>query len=113
MIFKNGRYYSYNVFYINGQKIEIVESFKYLGISFLKNGNWFQTQKCIAKHAAFAMHNLFRILNTVELPTYQKCKLFDSLVGSILSFGSEIWGMNEASDIELVNTKFLRRILGV
>ena len=113
MIFENGRYFSYHDFYIYGQKLEIVESFKYLGITFFKNGNWFRTQKCIAKHASFTMHNLFRILNTVELPTYQKCKLFDSLVGSILSFGSEIWGMNEASDIELIHTKFLRRILGV
>ena len=27
-------------------------------------------------------------------------------------FGSEVWGMNEASDIELIHTEFLRRILG-
>ena len=78
-----------------------------------KNGNWFRTQICIAKHAAFALHNLFRIFNTVELPVAQKCKLFDTLVASILNFGSELWGMHEASDIELIHTKFLRRILGV
>ena len=73
----------------------------------------FVPKKCIAKHAAFALHNLFRIFNTVELPVAKKCKLFDTLVGSILNFGSEVWGMNEASDIELIHTKFLRRILGV
>ena len=82
-------------------------------MTFFKNGNWFRTQKCIARHASFPLHNLFRILNTIELPVSQKCKLFDTLVGSILNFGSEVWGMNEASDIELIDTKFLRRILGV
>ena len=71
MIFEKGRH-TYFDFYIYGQTIEVVDSFKYLGITFFKNGNWFRTQKCIAKHAAFALHNLFRIFNTVELPvTFQ------------------------------------------
>lgn len=35
------------------------------------------------------------------------------MVGSILNFGSEIWGMHEATDIELLHTKFLRRVLCV
>ena len=82
-------------------------------MTFFKNDNWFRTQKCIARHASFALHNLFRIFNTIEIPVSQKCKTFDTLVGSILNFGSEIWGMNEASDIELIHTKFLRRIFGV
>lgn len=47
------------------------------------------------------------------MPISQKCNLFDTLVASILNFGSEIWGMHDATDIELIHTKFLRRILGV
>ena len=34
------------------------------------------------------------------------------LVSPILNFGSEIWGMHNATDIKLVHTKFLRFILG-
>ena len=49
----------------------------------------------------------------MELPASQKCKLFDSLVGSILNFGAEIWGMHEVSGIEMIHTKFPRRMLGV
>ena len=112
MIFEKGRR-SHHDFFINNTAIEIVDSFKYLGITLFKNGNWYRSQKCIAKHASFALHNLFTIFNTIELPISQKCKLFDSLVASILNFGSEIWGMHEATDIELIHTKFLRRILGV
>ena len=112
MIFEKGRH-THFVCYIYGHSIEVVETFKYLGVTFFKTGNWFRTQKCIARHAYFALYNLFRICNTIELPVSQKCKLFDTLVGSILNFGSEVWGMNEASDIELIHTKFLRRILGV
>ena len=112
MVFEKERHTRQD-FYINNTLIETVESFTYLGITFFKNGNWYRTQKCIAKHSSFALHNLFTISNTIELPISQKCNLFDTLVVSILNFGSEIWSMHDATDIELIHTKFLRRILGV
>ena len=112
MIFEKGRR-AHHDFYIYNTALEVVESFKYLGMTLFKNGNWNRSQKCIAKHASFALYNVFTILNSVELPISQQCSLFDTLVGSILNFGSEIWGFHEATDIELIHTKFLRRILGV
>ena len=58
MIFEAGRPTQYD-FYIYNKRIEIVESFKYLGIQLYKNGNWNRTQKYIAQHASFSLHNLF------------------------------------------------------
>ena len=112
VIFENGRHTSYD-FYLNNTKLEVVKSFKYLGVHFFKNGNWHRTQKYIAEHASFALHNLFSLFTRVELPTSQKCKLFDALVGSILNYGSEVWGGHEANDIEIVHNKFCRKILYV
>ena len=112
MVFEKGRR-TYYEFFLNNTKIDLVDNFKYLGITLFKNGNWYRSQKCIAQHASRALYNLFTVFNKIELPTSQKCKLFDSLVGSILNFGEEIWGTHEASDIEFVHTKFLRRILNV
>ena len=43
---KRGRHTDYN-FYLYNEKLEIVTSFRYLGIHFLRNGNWHRTQKCI------------------------------------------------------------------
>ena len=60
MIFEKGRHTHFD-FYIYGHSIEVVESFKYLGVIFFKNGNWFRTQKCVARHASLSLHNLFRI----------------------------------------------------
>ena len=82
-------------------------------MTLFKNGNWFRSQKCLSKHASFALHNLFTVLNNIELPLLQQCALFDSLVASILNFGSELWGFHEATDVEMIHTKFLRRILSV
>ena len=114
MIFEKGisRNTSYNFMY-NDNILEVVNSFKYLGIHFFKNGKWFRTQKRIAQHASFALHNLFSIINQVELTTSEKCKLFDTLVSSVLNYSSEVWGFHEAKDIEIVHTKFCRKILCV
>ena len=86
MIFEKGRHTHYD-FYLNNVKLEIVTSFKYLGMYFFKNGNWNRTQKRLSQHAAFALHNLFSLFRQIEFTTSQKCKLFDVLVGSILRRG--------------------------
>ena len=112
MIFEKGRHTSYD-FYLNNTKLEVVTSFKYLGVYFFKNGNWYRTQKCIADHASFALHNLFSLFSQVDISTYQKCKLFDVLVGTVLNYSSEIWGGHDAKGIELIHTKFCRKILYV
>ena len=115
MIFEKGRHTLYD-FYLNNSKLEIVTSFKYVGIHFFFSkmaGNWHRTQKRLSQHAAYALHNLFSLFKQIEFSTTQKCKLFDVLVGSILSYSVEVWGNNEAKDIELLHTKFCRWILNV
>ena len=113
IIFENSKIYSHHNFYLYNEKLEVVSSFKYLGVYFFKNGNWSRTQKCIADHASKAMFRLFSILNQYNFKTLQKCKLFDILVASVLNYSSEVWGFHEAKDIELLHTKFLRKILCV
>ena len=112
MIFEKGRHTSYD-FYLNNVQLDIVSSFKYLGVYLFKNENWHSTQKLIANHASFALHNIFSIFNTVEISTTQKCNMFDALVYSILNYSSEVWGYHAAKEIEMVHTKFCRKILEV
>ena len=112
MIFEKGRR-TYHEFFLYDTKIELVDSLKYLGITLFKNGNLDRSQKCIAQHASRALFNLFTIFNNAELSVPQKCKLFDTLVESILNYGAELWEIHDASDIEQIHTKFLRRVLGV
>ena len=112
MIFEKSRPSTYN-FYINGDLLEIVTSFKYLGVHFFKNGNWFRTQKRLAQHASYALHKLFIVYNQLDILNSEKCKLFDSLVGSILNYTAEVWGFNTANDIEMIHKKFCRKILKV
>jgi hypothetical protein len=75
MIFENGRHTSHDFFMYNSL-LETVKSFKYLGVHFYKNGNWNRTQKRVAQHASFSLHNLFIVCNQLSLPISQKNKLF-------------------------------------
>ena len=76
-------------FSYNNTAIELVNSFKHLGLTLFKNGNWNRSQKCIAQHASFALSNLFTVFNNVDLPISQKCKLFDTLLGSDPKLGQK------------------------
>ena len=61
MIFEKGKRTHYDFFFIYNNVLELVDSFKYLGITLFKNGNWYRSQKTIVQHASFALYNLFAI----------------------------------------------------
>lgn len=51
------------------------------------------------------------LVGNITLPIHDIFKLFDTCVGSVLWYGSEIWDYHDAVDIERVHTKFCRSIL--
>ena len=112
MIFEKGRPTS-TEFYYNNTLLENVDNFKYLGVKFYKNGCWNRTQKCLSEYGSFALHNLYRLFQDVTLCTKEKFKLFDTLVGSVLSYACEVWGFHGAPDIERIHSQFCRYLLGV
>ena len=112
MIFENGRHTSHD-FFMYTSLIETVKSFQYIGVHFFKNGNWNRTQKRVAQHASFSLHNLFIVYNQLNLPISQKSKLFDSLVAPTLNYSAEVWGYHKGPDVEIVHNKFCRKLLGV
>ena len=65
MIFENGRKTTI-MFKYGDTPLETVESFKYLGVTFYKNGNWNRTQKYIPEHGSYALHSLYRILSSLK-----------------------------------------------
>ena len=55
----------------------------------------------------------YSVYNQLDLVTSQKVALFDSLVTPILNYWAEIWEHNDSLEIELVHTKFCRKLLCV
>ena len=107
MIFEKGRKTNVNIYY-NDVLLEVVDTFKYLGTMFYKNGCWNRTQKTLSEYGSFAMHNLNRLFQNITLSDNEKFKLFDCLVGSVLSYACEVWGFHGAPDIERIHARFCK-----
>ena len=108
MIFERGR--STNHDFLCHQTLEIVESFKYLGIHFLKKCSWSQTQKSLGQHLAFTLHNLFIVFNQLEIFNSDKTRLLDSLVGSVLNYNAAVWGNHDSTGCLKKRGPFLKML---
>ena len=82
LIFEKDGWSTHYNFYLYNEKLEIVSSFKHLGVYVFKNGHWNRTQK---KHSRTCIKSITQTF----LKTLDKCKLFDILVASVLNYASE------------------------
>ena len=105
-------------FMFDGQEIERVEVFKYLGIAFHATRGLSCAMEYLcnsARKALFALHKRCHELHIV-CPALQST-LFDTLIRPILSYCCEIWvilgGKVAMQKLEQVHTQFLRQLLGV
>ena len=96
-----------------GQEIEVVNSFKYLGVVLTSGGAFIQGSKTLADKALKARYCLFECLKGTKAPINRMLNLFDSQVASILNYGAEVWGFISAESIERVHRKFCKRVLSV
>lgn len=111
VVFRNGWRPVSDSFYNDNRKLEIVDSYVYLGTLLHYNGKFMKTQKRISQQGSKALYALLNSLRNIYIDVKQKLLLFDSMVGSILHYGSEVWGFHRAHDIEVVFNKFCRYIL--
>ena len=97
----------------NGIAIEAVDIFNYLGTLISYNGSFSKNYEYLSGKALKALNAL--LINCKKLPLSLKvlCQLFDSFVGSVLSYGSEICGFNKTQSFERLHLKYCKRILKV
>ena len=108
-------------FYFNGDKIDVVDQYKYLGNIFQRTrtcredmfGKNYAYLVDKARKAAFAMIRKTKLF--MPLPADGTLHLFNSLVLPILQYGSEIWGVNNKAwqQIDRMCLRFMRGMLGI
>ena len=111
---KGGRLKSNGRWTYCGENLEIISSFKYLGSVLTINGSFVKNIDDIAvssRRAIFGLRKCFA-KNSEMLPSMQ-LDLFKKMISPILSFGGEVWGLNIASQLEVIHLSFLKSILGV
>jgi hypothetical protein len=97
----------------NGQQLEVVNDFNYLGVVFNYTGNFNLNQEHISGKALRALHVLQMNTRNLNISPKLLCQLFDSFVGSTLGYACEIWGFSKSKEIERIHLKFCKRLLGV
>ena len=93
--------------------IEVVNNFNYLGVVLNYTGNFNLHHEHLKGKALKALNVLLKNCSKIKLKPKILCQLFDSFVGSVLSYGSEIWGYTKSKDLERIHMKFCKRILNV
>ena len=94
--------------------MEIVKSFKYLGIVFTVGGSFSEAQNTLAGQAQKAIFKLNKYLNKFTfISPRHKFELYDKNIMPILNYGSEVWGFAKANVIEMVHMQFCKKVLGV
>lgn len=90
--------------------IEIVKSYKYLGVLMSSNGSFLNARKAIHERANKAMHLLYKRIYNLNLPLDLQLKLFDSTILPIITYGCDIWGYENLELFERIHNQFLRTI---
>ena len=93
-------------------KLEIVNSYKYLGIDFSTR---MSLTNCVTDLVTKAKKASFCIIKSLKRSACNDLKLFSKLFDSrpILAYGSELWGLQEHLPIEQVHTTTLKQFLKV
>ena len=102
----------YNFIY-KGNALELVNEFKYLGITFSHNGSFRNCIKDLKQQANRAMYSLLAKCRRHSLPVDIQLQLFHATVLPILTYGCEVWGVENIEECEKLHRKFLKHILGV
>ena len=100
---------------MNGQQLEEVDAFKYLGSTLTKNGRSSTEIKTRIGAATSAMAKLNKIWRSKDISFPTKLKLYKALVVSILLYGCESWTMTAETSrrVQTFETKCFRRLLNI
>lgn len=100
-------------FYKN-KEIQVVSFYKYLGVVFSSFLCWSHATKVLSIQATKALNMINMYASKCNgLPIGAAFKLFDSMVMPILTYGSEVWGFQYYKQLERVQLRFCKKVLGV
>jgi hypothetical protein len=111
MVFSKRRCKLKTEFRYDGNVLEVVDHFKYLGVFFSFNGKFMHCKKQLYQQAQRAMFSVIKTSRSKELPIDVQLHLFDAMVLPILIYGCEIWRYENVANIDKLQLKLFRYIL--
>lgn len=93
--------------------MEIVNNFKYLGVTFFKNNSFNLNFNDLYDKAIKAMYSCIGKCRKHNLAIDCKLDMFDKIVQPIFLYGCEVWGFQKTKLIEKLHLKFCKHILNL
>ena len=109
--FSKRRSKNVTVFNLNGELIENVDSYIYLGTTIKFNGKFQDAKNKQILQARKALSAIYSQKEKLQLPLDIYLNLFDTLVSPVLLYGCEIWGYEGTENLEIFFRSFLRKTL--
>ena len=89
MVFNKAGRKSKDQFLYQGQKLEVVNSFTYLGVEIMSNGSFTAAIRSLCDKARKAMIPLYRTMIQFKMPTHKCKQLFNTFIEPILLYNAE------------------------
>ena len=116
MVFRKGGFLGkYERWFLEGNELEVVDSYTYLGCTFTTKFSLCQGVSPLAAKGKKATYDCVRVLCKFSELTRQTFfpQLFDVQIQPIALYGSEVWGLQRIDVIEKVHTFACKRFLNV
>ncbi|XP_041378849.1 uncharacterized protein LOC121391214 [Gigantopelta aegis] len=114
MIFrKRGKLLDDEKWSYDGDSVEVVDQFNYLGIVLHFTCKFSHAIKCISEQGRKACFAMKKSSKPLFLNQSSLLALFDTYVASVLFYGCEIWGFQKADLIEKIHLDFCKNFLKV
>ena len=97
-------------FYIGNAKIDIDQSYTYLGTQISSTGNFTLSLEHLREKAVHALLSLRRHLDFSSLKLSLACKIFDTMISPILTYNSQVWGLFIKSDFKYWTLHRLKKV---
>ena len=105
------RDYNGNFMY-NGQKVQVVREFTYLGVTFCECGRFHKHFDAMRPKVAAAGAAIISIILKSKTHSWEAIKkMYKAMLLSIIFYGCEIFGPESEEEIEKVQLTFLKRLL--
>jgi hypothetical protein len=113
MIFRKPqtRINNYN-FTWNGEELEIVDNYTYLGTPYQSNGTFKLASKTFMNKTIAATAQVWSICKRSRVPPIAThTKLFNSLAKTVLLYASPVWALDHVEELEKIPIRFFKRLM--
>jgi hypothetical protein len=100
---------------MGGQNIQIIDKFKYLGITLENTGGWRNQKASIKAKGNEALTAVDKCLATTpDMKVRTLENMYETLCESGIMYGVELWGLDEAwKEVDRIHGRFCKKIFGV